>query len=86
MFTVEDTVEHHLDGTGKCSVLLVSHCHLAPTAGNDNIDLVNLAGYGYSYLPCLVNLPNVVCVGGTDALNKRVRAGPAVMGGMLSGC
>jgi len=41
-------------------------------AGNDNMDLDYLVSYGYPYLPCAVNLPNILCVGGVDSQNKRV--------------
>ncbi len=36
-----------------------------------NLDL--LANLGWSYPPCLVNLSNVICVGGTDSADTRVR-------------
>ncbi|GAX83058.1 hypothetical protein CEUSTIGMA_g10484.t1 [Chlamydomonas eustigma] len=39
-------------------------------AGNDDMNLDTLLHYGWSYCPCLVQLPNVLCVGGTDALNQ----------------
>ncbi|GAX83406.1 hypothetical protein CEUSTIGMA_g10831.t1 [Chlamydomonas eustigma] len=39
-------------------------------AGNDDMDLDALQTWGWSYCPCLVNMPNVLCVGGTDALNQ----------------
>ena len=46
-------------------------------SGNDNIDLDNLAALGWAYTPCLVNLSNIVCVGGTDPLDQLV----GVLGG-----
>ncbi|GAX83405.1 hypothetical protein CEUSTIGMA_g10830.t1 [Chlamydomonas eustigma] len=36
------------------------------SAGNEAIDMDLLSSLGYSYCPCLVNLSNVLCVGGTD--------------------
>ena len=41
------------------------------SAGNEALDLDHLSGLGYSYCPCLVDLPNVVCVGGTDVEDRR---------------
>lgn len=40
-------------------------------AGNEGIDLDLISSLGYSYPPCLVNLPNILCVGGTDAQDMR---------------
>lgn len=36
-------------------------------AGNEAIDMDNLASLGYAYNPCLVPLPNVLCVAASNA-------------------
>ena len=40
-------------------------------AGNEAIDLDLMSKFGYSYSPCLVPLPNVLCVGASDYTNSR---------------
>ncbi|KAG1672720.1 hypothetical protein FOA52_005198 [Chlamydomonas sp. UWO 241] len=44
---------------------------LVAAAGNENIDLDNLVAKGWTYSPCLTLLPNVLCVGATDALDGK---------------
>jgi hypothetical protein len=41
-------------------------------AGNEDIDLDYLDQHNFTYSPCLVKLPNVLCVGATDANDKTV--------------
>ncbi|KAG1656865.1 hypothetical protein FOA52_008797 [Chlamydomonas sp. UWO 241] len=40
------------------------------SAGNERIDMDALRSLGYSYAPCLIDLPNVMCVGSTTHADK----------------
>ena len=46
------------------------HTITPPYTGEQYINVDNLISFGYPFVPCGINLPNVLCVGGTDPLDN----------------
>ena len=40
-------------------------------AGNENLNMDDLVRLGYNYPPCLVPLPNILCVAATNQMDGR---------------
>eukprot|EP00798_Chlamydomonas_sp_ICE-L_P011580 gene11580-34280_t len=59
------TYEQALRPLAEKNILVVA------AAGNENIDLDRLKKFGWAYLPCLVDSPNLICIGATDQYDNR---------------
>eukprot|EP00798_Chlamydomonas_sp_ICE-L_P012853 gene12853-3566_t len=59
------TYEQALKPLAEKNILVVA------AAGNENIDLDRLKKWGWAYLPCLVDSPNLICIGATDQYENR---------------